>query len=264
MGGTWRWVMRCRHPPGKSFGDLVVGFYEIVTTISEEVTREVVTCITPKKGEWPNPWSVTGGKIRAAVPQPKIVFGEREIKDALALLGRIPGLLGPFGTCFFQGAWSLAQLDTQLNLGGTNVVVPYGVKVCLSAECATKLSIDASWKETLAGWGSALSVLAALDAGAAASLVGIGIVPSAAVVALVAGIPPLVLAAATIILLFILVALLWGTAISSQLWFHKTFTNNFADDKVCIEHPSIAIALITLLVPGVGSTTQLTPPIVTG
>ncbi|MEO5887812.1 MAG: hypothetical protein ABIQ77_09125 [Anaerolineales bacterium] len=248
----------------KSFGDLVVGFYEIVTTISEEVTREVVTCITPKKGEWPNPWSIPGGKIHAAVPQPKIVFGQKEIKDALALLGSIPGLLGPFGTCFFQGAWSLAQLDTQLNLGGTNVVVPYGVKVCLSAECATKLSIDAIWKETLAGWGSALSVLAALDAGAAASLVGIGIVPSAAVVTLVAGIPPVVLAAATIILLFILIALIWGTAISSQLWFHKTFTNNFADGKVCIEHPSIAIALITLLVPGVGSATQLTPPIVTG
>lgn len=248
----------------KSFLDIVSGINEITRTISEEVTREIVTCITPKKGEWPNPWSIPGGKIHAAAPQPKIAFGQKEIKDAVALLSSIPGLLGPFGTCFFNGTWSLAQLDTQLNLGGTNVVLPYGVKVCLSAACATQLSIDAIWKETLAGWGGALSVLAALDAGAAASLAAAGIVPSAAVVALVAGIPPVVLTAATIILLFILIALLWGTAISSQLWFHKTLTNNFADDKVCIEHPSIAIALITLLVPIVGPTTQLIPPIVTG
>lgn len=246
-----------------TFVDLVVGFVEIVTTIAEEVTREVMTCITPKKGEWPNPWTIPDRPIRTAVLQPKVVFGKKEIDDALTLLGSIPGLLGPFGTCFFEGQWGLAQLDTQLNLGGTEVIIPYGVKVCLSAECATQLSIDAIWGETLAGWGGALSVLAALDAGAAASLASIGIVPSAAVVALIAGIPPAVLAAATIILLFILIALLWGTAISAQLWLQKNFTHNFDDGKVCIEHPSFAIALIEIATLGIVPA-DLTPPIVTG
>lgn len=245
------------------FVDLVVGFVEVVTTIAEEVSREVVSCVTPKKGEWPNPWTIPDGLIRTAVPQPKTVFGKKEIDDALKLLGSIPGLLGPFGTCFFKGKWSLAQLDTQLNLGGTDIVIPYGVKVCLSAECAAQLSIDAIWGETLAGWGGTLSVLAALDAGAAASLATIGIVPSAAVLAIIAGLPPAVITAATIILLFILIALLWGTAISSQLLIHKKFTNNFADGSVCIEHPSFAIALIEIATLGIAPA-DLIPPIVTG
>jgi hypothetical protein len=250
-----------------AFVDLVVGFVEVVTTIAEEVTREVVTCVTPKPGEWPTPWTIADGPIRTVVPQEKIVFGQKEIQDALALLASIPGLLGPFGACFFQGQWSLAQVDTQLNLGGTDVVIPYGVKVCLSAECATQLSIDELWNATLGGWASALAVLAALNKGAAASLAAIGIVPSPAVAAIIAGIPAGVVVgvttAATIILLFILIALMWGTAISSQLWCHKTFTDNFADGTVCLDHPSFAIPLVGLLTLGIVPA-WLTPPIVTG
>jgi hypothetical protein len=245
------------------FVDIVSGFVEIITTVAEEVKREVVTCVLPKLGEWPNPWNIPDGPIRTAIAQPKVVFGKKEIDDALTLLGSIPGLLGPFGKCFFAGEWSLAQLDTQLKLGGTSVVIPYGVKVCLTAECATQLSIDAILGETLAGWGGALSVLAALDAGAAASLATIGIVPSAAVAASIVAVPEAVIAAATIILLFILIALLWGTAISGQLYLHKNYTNNFADGKVCIEHPSLAIALIEIVTLGV-IPAYLIPPIVTG
>ncbi len=66
---------------------------------------------------------------------------------------------------------------------------------------------------------------------------------------------------ATLILLFILIALAWGTAISGQLWFHKNYTDNFADGKVCIEHPTLALYFIQLLT---GNPATLIPPIVTG
>jgi hypothetical protein len=244
------------------FVDLVVGFVEVVTTVAEEVTRKVVACTIPKVGEWPNPWTISAGEITAAIPQPKAPFGKKELDDALKLLKNFGDVLGPFGKCLLEGNWSLAQLDTRLDLNG-DLVIPYGVKVCISADCASKLAIDQVFFQHYNAWTSALVVLAALSPEFAALVASFGITAAPAVAAAVASLVPAVVKAAAIIFAFVLLALIYATAISAQLSFHRSFTNNFADGKVCIEHPTFALALIKLasftLVPS-----ELVPPIVTG
>lgn len=246
----------------KTFIDLVVGFVEVVTTVAEEVTREVVACTVPSRGEWPNPWTIPDRPISAALPQPKAAFGKKELDDAIKLVKDFAGGLSPFAKCLVEGKWSLAQLDTQLNLGG-NVVIPYGVKVCISAECASTLSIENMFFNDYAAWASALAALAALSPEFAAFIAPYGIAAAPALAAAVAALPEIVVAAAAIILAFIILALIYGTAISAQLAVHKIATNNFADGEVCIEHPTFALALIKMATFGVAPA-ELIPPIVTG
>ena len=108
------------------FVDILVGVMEIVTTVAKEVTREVVSCVIPKKGEWLNPWNLSDRPFQAAVPQPAKNFSPKDIEDALKLLKDLTGFLGVYGECLLKGKWSLAQLDTRLDLGGGNIVIPYG------------------------------------------------------------------------------------------------------------------------------------------
>jgi hypothetical protein len=246
----------------QGFVDIVVGVIEVVTTVAEEVTREVVSCVSPAKGVWPNPWSPPFGGIKASVPQPVAKFSPGDIEKGVKLLKDITGFLGVYGSCLLKGKWGLAQLDTGIDLGGGNIVIPYGIKVCLDSACATKLLLENIFTPGLAAWGSALSVLAALSPQFGA-LVAPVITISPAIVAAVAAAPPVVVAVAAIILAFIMMTLVWGTVISAQLSFHNSFTDNFSDGSVCIEHPTFAIALVELLTVG-QSQARLIPPIVTG
>ena len=245
-----------------TFIDMVVGFMEVVTTIAEEVTRQVVSCVRQVKLEWPNPW-IVGVPVRAAFPQPAAVFGAKEIEGALKLLKDISGFLGPFGKCLIEGQWSLAQATTPLDFGDGPVTIPYGVKVCITAACATQLSADSIGAELLSSWGAALAALAALSPEFAALVSGVGITAAPVVVAAIAAVPPAIIAAAAVILAFIILALIYGTAISGQLFYHRHFTENFADGTVCIEHPSFALGMIKLATLGFVPT-ELVPPIVTG
>jgi hypothetical protein len=62
---------------------------------------------------------------------------------------------------------------------------------------------------------------------------------------------------------FLVLVLIYGTAIAAQLWLHRNLTNTFDDETVCIEHPTFVLALIKIatftLVPA-----ELIPPIVAG
>ena len=237
----------------------------------EPVVREVVSCIIPKPGQWPNPWNLIDKLIPGAIPQPKKGFTQKDIDGALKLLkeigGNIGGFLGPF-KCLLDGKWSLAQLDTQLNFGAGNIVIPYGVKVCMTAACANSLIDGSMITAAAAAWGTTLGVLAALSTDIAA--LGIPAAPgAAALVAALGGaatagvaVSPGV-AAAAIILALILLVMIYATAIFGQLVYHKNFTNDFADGLVCIEHPTFALALIKLATIGIAPA-ELIPPIVTG
>lgn len=247
----------------KTFIDIVEGFIEVITCIVKTVVREVVNCTAPKQGEWPNPWDQFDLKLGGFLPQPQASFSKKNIDEGLKLLDDFGGFLGPFGKCFIRGEWSLAQLDTKLKLDGTNVVIPYGIKVCISDECGSQLSDPDMFADALVAWGTALSLLAALSPEFAAAVAGLGIVPLASAAAAIAALPQAAVAAAAIILAFILLALLYATAISAQLYFHRNHTNNFADGKVCIEHPTFAIALISMATLGYAHA-ELIPPIVTG
>lgn len=245
----------------KEFIDIVVGFVEIVTAVAEEVTREVVTCTIPNAGVWPNPWAGPAGPITAGIAQPQATFTKKDLAEAAKLLANFSAVLGPFGQCLLKGDWSLAQLSTSLHLGG-DAVIPYGVRVCISADCASRLAIDQTFFAHLETWSAALAVLAALSPEFAA-LVASAVVPSAVVLSAAAALPPAVVSAAALIFAFILLVLIYSTAISAQLLYHREATDNFADDKVCIEHPTFALALIKIatftMIPS-----ELVPPIVTG
>ena len=241
----------------QEFIDIVTSFVEVVIVITEEVVRRVVVCDFKLEG-WPNPWATVPPGLLAGVAQPKAKFSDKEIKDAIKLVKSFANFLGPFGTCLINGRWNLAQLDTPLDLGDGPLALPYGVKVCIQAECAKKLTIEKMGEETLNSWGSALAALAALSPTFAAAT---GIAPAAFVVG-IAALPPAVVAAASLILAFIILALIYGTLISIQLSIHQ-LAGSFSDGVVCIEHPTFALALIKLasltLVPA-----ELVPPIVTG
>jgi hypothetical protein len=117
-----------------------------------------------------------------------------------------------------------------------------------------------------ASWGAALAALAAMSTSFAAyaSTLGIAAAPAvAAAVAAAGGAGSVLVSCAAVILAFIILALIYGTALSLQLAFHDKFLGTFADGEVCIEHASFAIALIKMASMG-ALPVELIPPIVTG
>jgi hypothetical protein len=201
--------------------------------------------------------------VQGAIPQPAATFGAKELEAALKLVKDIGSFLGPFGTCLANGQWSLAQLQTPIDFGGGTIALPYGVKVCISADCASRLSLDGLVGELTTSWTAALGALAALSPEFAAAVSPLGILAAPAAAGVAATAPPAIAAIAALILAFIILALIYGTAISGQLFIHKNFTGNFADGTVCIEHATFALALIKLASYGVAPS-ELIPPIVTG
>ncbi len=245
----------------KSFVDIVTGWATIATTVVNEVARQVVVCTAPSMNRWPNPWDFPIAISGGVVPSKKQVFN---INDAIAFLKSVCNFFGPFAKCLLDGKWSLAELNTPLNLGGSNTVIPYGVKVCLSSACATQLSPAGIGAELAANWLLLLGALAALSPSFAAMAAGFGIVATPAIAAAAAA-NPVLAAIAGIILAFILLAMWYATIICAQLAYQICCTNNLADGLVCIEHPTFAIALVSIALFGVGGLNSvLIPPIVTG
>src|ERR1041384_823045 len=243
--------------------DIVTVVTRTVGKIVDHVSHEVEKCvlnlpnITVAPGQWPNPWDLSDIPLNGVIAQPRAAFGKKEIDGAIKFLKNISGFLGPFG-CILEGDWSIAQLDTPLSLGEDNrtVVIPYGLKVCISKACAIQLCDVAVFFAAYAAWASALPVLAALSPEFAAAT---GIVPALGVAALVAALPPAVAAAAAVIFAFLLLVLFYGTAISGQLVFQRAI-GSFDDHKICIVHPTFAIALVSMITLNTVST--LIPPIV--
>jgi len=247
----------------KSFVDIVVGFITVVTTTTEDVVRTVVLCVKPIVNQWPNPWTLLTNLPVATVSQPETKVSQTDIGDAIKFLKNFKGVFGAFGTCLLNGQWSLAQLETPLEINSKKVIFPYGIRVCITADCARQLAIENTFGELTTSWVAALSALAALSPEFAAAVAAIGITPAAAVAALVASAPEVVVGIAAVILAFIILALIYGTAVSGQLSYQVCCTSNLDDGTVCIEHPTFAIALLSFLTLG-NNPTVLIPPIVTG
>jgi hypothetical protein len=217
---------------------------------------------------WPNPWDVPRLITSGAIPEKKQApFTKKDIDTAISLLKKLLGVARPFIDCLVNGRWSIAQLNTQLKLGGP-IVIPYGVKVCITSECARKLESGNIGAELTGSWILLLTILAALSPAFGAIAIAYGIVVAkevAEAVALVAATNPAAIAAAAIILAFIMLALWYATAISAQLHDEVCCTDHLADGFVCIEHPTFAIALVAIALFAVGGINlTLIPPIVTG
>jgi hypothetical protein len=247
----------------KGFVDVVVGVVEVLRTVVEEVTRTIVICVRAAVGTWPSPWDIPGLVGKITVDQPRRPFTDKDIAAAIELLKQFTGFFGVYGKCLLQGRWSLLQLTTPLDFGGGNIVLPYGIKVCVTAQCATNMALSNSGMELLGSWTAALSVLAALSPEFLAIAASVGITASPIVLTAIAALPEVVVACAAVILAFILAALYYGTMIAAQLEYHRIATTNFADGIVCIEHPTFAIAAIELITQGMVPARAI-PPIVTG
>lgn len=249
--------------------DLFLGVVTVVTTIIEEVTRTVVTCaldttrrlIDLYKGiEIQFPGSGIG------FPGAGII-GSNALSsaDISAALQRLKDLLGdasPFTTCLLAGAWSFAAADLTAITGGSKLEIPYGVKVCISSECARRLRLEGAGDNLQSAATSLLAILAALNTDFAAVASTLGIAKAAEAVAIAGALGATATTALTAVAALLLFLVYYAAMIALQMSLLPDAA--FADGQVCIEHPTFVIAAVTLMLPGVGSLSQFTPPIVTG
>lgn len=206
--------------------------------------------------------------------RPHAAFSAADISAATALLGRIltqiygaTSYLVSFASCLLGGRWSLAALDTRIDFGDGTIAIPYGVKVCVTRNCATQFSATQIATELGRSWESLFSVLAALYPHFVTALLPLGIAltpPSAlGLPPLLAAAGPVVVACAAVILGLMIIALVWGTAIISQMtvWHTAGLLDSNGDGYVCIEHPTFALALLEAALLSVAPA-ELVPPIV--
>jgi len=253
----------------KGFVDVVVGVFTIVTEVVEEVTREVTTCTAPLAGLIPNEWNLPDVKL-PDLPIKELKLLAKDVTKALEFIKEFSddlfAFLGPFGKCLIEGKWTINSLPVPFIQG---IGIPFGATVCISAACARRLTAQNLVGEASAAWGSALAALAALSPEFAAASGPLGVVAAPALAAATAALTPGVIMALLAILCFIIMALLYASAIAAQLGALTLtaqipgFPNVFADGEVCITHPSLALAAIMYATAG-GVPAQLVPPIVLG
>jgi hypothetical protein len=259
----------------QGFVDIVVGTFTVLTEIAETVTREVTTCAVKWANTWPNPFDVITVNLPPglSLAAPTKAPTAEDILKAAKLLKSIAGPISPLFECLADGKWSLTPLPMPVDFGNSNTEVPFGVKVCISANCAEKLRLSRTWSDAAGSWLSALSVLAALSP-SFASFVGPAIPAATAVSVLIAAVGPVVAGIAAIMLAIALVLLYYSTMIAASLEVQK-WLGAFEDGEVCIEHPSIALGVFVAAmasIPAVNLVTGpsamnvalLVPPIVTG
>jgi hypothetical protein len=250
----------------KGFVDVLVAVYTVTQTVTEQVVRTVVTCVTAPKGGYKNPWNIVDrtlpGLEKPGATASKI--SDKDVSDALDLLRAATGPFGAFATCLINGKWSLESADTPIPMGDGNLAIPYGVRVCIGATCAHSLTIQGIGSELAAAWPAAVTLLAGLspDFLAFVTSLGIPVVVPAAVTAAIAALPPAAVIAASLILALVILALIYGSAIAGQLSVAE-FLGAFSDGEVCIVHPTLALAMIKALMLG-NAPTELVPPIVVG
>ncbi|MCP5396020.1 MAG: hypothetical protein H6918_04690 [Sphingomonadaceae bacterium] len=250
----------------KGFVDVVVGFIEIVTETIEEVTREVTTCTAPVAGLIPNEWNLPDIKL-PDLPMKQIAVTAKDIARALEVFRQfgndVFAFLGPFGKALVAGTWSMTQLPIPFIPG---VGIPFGVEVTISAANARTLTVSGMLGEASSAWGAALSALAALSPSFAASAGPLGITANTALTGLITtlGLSAAVVNAMALILAFVILGLLYASAIAAQMEFLvRANPGALADGKVKITHPSIALASIKAATLGIAPA-ELVPPIVLG
>lgn len=248
----------------KGFVDVLVAVVNVTHTVTEEVTRQVVTCAGTVKGAFKNVWNIVDrtfpGLEKPGATASKV--SAEDISAALDLLKTMTGPLGTFATCLINGKWSLESAGTPIPMGDNNLAIPYGIRVCISADCARNLTVQGVGQDLVTAWPAAITALAALSPDFLAFVLSISpafAVP-ATITAAVAALPPAAATAAALILTLIILALIYGTALAGELTVAEAL-GAFTDGEVCIVHPTIALAMIKLLTIGIAPA-ELVPPVV--
>jgi hypothetical protein len=254
---------------GKGFVDVVTGMIKIMVEVVDEVTREVVTCAKPLAYLLPSNWDLPDVRL-PDLPIKELKLLAKDVTKALEFIKEFNddlfAFLGPFGKCLVEGKWTINSAPIPFIQG---IGIPFGATVCITAACARGLAAQNLVGEAGAAWGSALAALAALSPEFAAAAGPLNVVAAPALALATAALSPGVIAALLAILCFIIMALIYASAISAQLGaFLLTsripgLPNVFADGEVCITHPTLALAAIMYATAG-GVPAQLIPPIVLG
>lgn len=253
------------------FVDLFLGVVTVLVTIIEEVERTVVSCVlqgSKRLVDVFNGIEIAPPDMGIRLPTVPAIGGAAPAltsTDIMAALQRLRDLLGavsPFTTCMLGGKWSFAAADLAAITGTSTLEIPYGVKVCITANCARQLRYDSAHGDLGDAATTLLAILAALNADFAAVASTLGIAKAAEALALAAVIGTTATTALTAVAALLLFLVYYAAMIAIQLQLLPE--SAFADGWVCIEHPTFIIAAVTVLVPIVGSLSQWTPPIVTG
>jgi hypothetical protein len=248
--------------------DLFLGVVEVVSEVVEEVTKTVVTCAIETNKKVIDLYKGIEQNIPRGIGLiPGIAGAAPPLKneDITAALGRLNDLMdgiSPFTTCLLQGQWSFAAVDLSVVTGVDKLEIPYGVKVCIPAECARMLRLDATGENLGQAATALVSILAALNADFAAIATPLGITAAAEAAALAGVIGATGVTALTAVAALLLFLVYFAAMIAIQIQLLPP--EAFADGRVCIEHPTFVIAAVTVLLPGPGSISQFIPPIVTG
>lgn len=229
------------------FIDLVVGTIEVVETLVEEVVRTVVTCTRDIiKGRFPNPlrdlpvpeWLGAAG-FSGAVPAAAPAFPADVTAKAIDILTKMVKSLPGAIRCVVEGSWSITDLgDLHVDIAGVESV-PVGVTVCMNRECAMKL--------TGAGFGAdAFAIVSGLI-----SLATSGGVATAVAAAGVTGAAAAVLTQAILVFLAVLIVLMIHLIIvAGQIVAYDAL--GMIDGGICITHPSMPVAVATVVNPVLG------------
>ncbi len=249
--------------------DLFVGVETVLKTITEEVTRTVVSCSIELNRKALDIYKGVEANIPKGITLPGGVIGKAapalSSGDILAAVGRLQELMdgvSPFTTCLLEGQWSFAAVDLSVITGGSKLEIPYGVKVCISSACARKMKLDATGENLEGAATSLVAILAALNADFAAVASALGIPAAAEAAAIAAGLGATATTALTAVAALLLFLIYFAAMIAIQMQLLPD--EAFADGMVCIEHPTFVVAAVTVLLPGPGSISQFMPPIVTG
>jgi hypothetical protein len=246
----------------ESLDDVLVAICETVTPIVEWVDHTYFVCQGKLSVSWDNPYDFLDPVYPKATKASDKEPGSKDVAEALQFLKTWGDFLGKFGECFVNSKWSLAQAEVPLDFGHGNVAIPYGVRVTMPATYAERIRLFRVPGEIFATFSSALNLLASLSP-EFRELALPGVSAVAAISAAAAALPAEVLVAAQLIAAFVILMLIYGTAISAQLEVAKAL-GAFDDGEVVIEHPTFAVAALTIGLPGIGSVSQLIPPIVLG
>lgn len=227
------------------FVDLVVGTIELVETIVETVTRQVLVCaqrpikehlIDPFRGRFdarPHAGLLAGATgAQTAIPADVLA----KAADVLVkMVKTLPGAI----QCVATGQWSITELQTVgVDVAGVGQI-PLGVTVCMDHECAMKL--------IGAGLGAeAFSIISSLIALASGSGVA-GAVAAAGITGAAAALVTQVVLAMLALLIVMLVHLM---IVAGQIVMYESF--GLIEQGICITHPSLPVILAGVANPLLG------------
>lgn len=246
----------------EGFVDILVGTYTVLRTFTEEVEKTYVRCAINQaqqlidffKGtpvRFPDGLKLPGLSTAASLPDGDYTSAAR---DVLKMLDKTVKL-SAFTRCLLEGQWSFAAAETPVRIGSTGFDIPYGVKVCITAECARAMRFEDAVDGLPLDAEATMAMLAELSPELFVAYTSLLIaIPAGAGIAGAASMTPFI-----VVLAFLLLAIYYAAAIRAQLLY--VTDEAMADGKVCIEHPSFVVA--AMAVPTTGYS-LLIPPIVTG